>query len=257
MLEKAFEWIKRESAPVFREIGGAVWTDRNALRKVENIRSIDKVEFFTLTSLVDYLKSGIDVPNDFIGNIFVNVAAPDHVTVYSDACKANLYRRTAIADVKAMLPVVKTGIWVDQTEFCIMMRANFIDSSYKDEDGTELLPDTDKEALIRVASNIVSGTIEQYEDTGISQKATIKTGIQEAEDKLLPERVTLRPYRTFLEVEQPKSEFVFRAQDSRCGGVQLSLHEADGGMWKLDAMAAVKQYLVDALVDLQYITVLA
>lgn len=256
MLEKAFEWIKRESAPMLTEVGGAMWTNKR-LSKVENIKSIDKVEFFTLTSLVDYLRSGIDVPNGFVNHIFINVAGPDHVTVYSEACAANFYRRTDIADVKAVLPVVKIGKWVDQAEFCIMMRANFIDSNYKDEDETILLPDTDKDALIRVASNIVSGTIAQYEDTGISQKATIKTGIQEAEDRLLPEKVMLRPYRTFLEVEQPRSEFLFRAQDSRCDGVQLSLHEADGGRWKIDAMAAVKGYLEDRLADLTYITVIA
>lgn len=255
MLEKAFEWIKREAAPHVREIDGVQWSDKD-LGEIKHIRSMDKVEFFTLTSLIEYLRSGVDVPNDFVQHIFVNVTAPDHVSIYSEANKGNHYRRAAVAEVKAMLPVVKIGKWVDQTEFCIMMRANFIDSD-DDEDGTALLPDTDKDALIRVASNIVSGTIAQYEDTGISQKATIKTGIQEAEDKLLPEMVTLRPYRTFLEVEQPKSEFIFRAQDDRCDGVQLSLHEADGGRWKLDAMAAVKQYLMDALAGLEYITVLA
>lgn len=256
MIAKAMEWIEEHTTPNIRDIDGVQWTDKN-MSKVQNIRSMDKVEFFTLTSLVEYLKSGVDVPNEFVQHIFVNVAAPDHVLVYSEANKKNHYSRTDIADAKAMLPVVKTGKWVDQTEFCIMLRANFIDSNYADENGTELLPDTDKEALIRVASNIVSGTIAQYEDTGISQKATIKTGIQESEDKLLPERVVLRPYRTFLEVEQPKSEFLFRAQDDKYAGVQLSLHEADGGRWKLDAMAAVKQYLENALADLQHITVLA
>ena len=256
MIEKAMNWIERHTTPNIRDIDGVQWTDKQ-LSKVQNIMSMDEVEFFTLTSLVEYLQSGVDVPNEFVQHIFINVTAPDHVLVYSEANKGNHYSRTAVADVKAMLPIVKIGKWVDQTEFCIMLRANFIDSDYKDKDGTVLLPDTDKEALIRVASNIVSGTIAQYEDTGISQKATIKTGIQEAEDKLLPDRVALRPYRTFLEVEQPKSEFLFRAQDDRLAGVQLSLQEADGGRWKLDAMAAVKQYLAEALADLPYITVIA
>ena len=120
-----------------------------------------------------------------------------------------------------------------------------------------LIPDTDRDALIGVASNIMSGTIAEYQDTGISQKATLKTGIQEAEDRLLPEKVTLRPYRTFLEVEQPKSEFIFRAQDSRNSGVQLALYEADGGRWKMDAMGAVKEYLMEELKDIVEITVLA
>ena len=101
------------------------------------------------------------------------------------------------------------------------------------------------------------GSIAEYQDTGISQKATLKTGIQESEDKLLPEKVILRPYRTFLEVEQHKSEFIFRAQDSRNNGVQLALYEADGGRWKMDAMRAVKEYLMEQLKEVPDITVLA
>lgn len=254
MIANAMEWIKKHAAANIHEIDGASWSDKE-LKQVRNIKCMDKVNFFTLTSLVDYLQSGVDVPNEFVQHIFINVVSPDHVVVYSEANKDNYYSRTHIADVSAMLPVVKIGEWVDQTEFCIMMRANFIDSEYMNDEGF-MLPDTEKDALIRVASNIVSGTIAEYEDTGISQKATLKTGIQEAEDKLLPEKVVLRPYRTFFEVEQPKSEFIFRAQDSKYGGVQLSLHEADGGRWKLDAMASVKKYLTEQLADMhQFVTI--
>lgn len=253
MIAKAMDWIKEHSAAHINLIDGAEWTDRK-LTKVENIQSIDKVSFYTLTSLVEYLKSGVDVPNDFVKHIFINVESPSHVQVYSEVNKDNHYNRTQIAEVNAMLPVVKIGQFVDQTEFCIMLRANFVDDGIIIENEDSRF-DTDKNALIAVASNIVSGTIAQYEDTGITQKATIKTGIQESEDKLLPEKTTLRPYRTFLEVEQPKSEFIFRAQDDKYDGVQLALYEADGGKWKLDAMASVKAYLKEQLSELEYITI--
>lgn len=256
MIAKAMEWIKNHTAPAIRTIDGVEWSDKS-LYKIENIESLDKVQFYTLSSLVEYLKSEVDVPNDFVEHVFINVASPKHISVYSEASKNNHYSRTQIAEVEAMLPVVKIGQWVDQTEFCIIMRANFIDNGIIQSEDESWRTDTDRDALISVASNIISGTIAQYEDTGISQKATLKTGIQESEDKLLPEKVVLRPYRTFLEVEQPKSEFVFRAQDSKYDGVQLSLHEADGGRWKLDAMASVKEYLKEQLSELKYITITA
>lgn len=255
MIAKAMEWIKAHTAPSIRNIDGADWSDKE-LRKIKNVESLDKVNFYTLSSLVDYLKSEVDVPNDFVEHIFVNVASPEYISVYSEANKNNHYSRTQIAEVSAMLPVVKIGNWVDQTEFCIMMRAGFIDNGLIISENESRF-DTDRDALISVASNIVSGTIAQYEDTGIAQRATIKTGIQESDDKLLPEKVLLRPYRTFLEVEQPKSEFIFRAQNGKYDGVQLSLHEADGGRWKLDAMAFVKKYLEEQLSGLEYITITA
>lgn len=255
MIAKAMEWIKENTAPHINLIDGASWTDKH-LNKIENIQSIDKVSFYTLTSLVEYLKSKVDVPNDFIKHIFINVESPSHVQVYSEVNKDNYYKRTQIAEANAMLPVVKIGQFVDQTEFCIMLRANFVDDGIIIENEDSRF-DTDKNALIAVASNIVSGTIAQYEDTGITQKATIKTGIQESEDKLLPEKTVLRPFRTFFEVEQPKSEFIFRADNGRHDEVQLALFEADGGKWKLEAMASVKAYLKEQLSELEYITITA
>jgi len=256
MITKAMEWIKNHGAPTVTSIDGAQWSDRE-LKKFENVKRLEPVGFCTLTSLTEYLESRVDVPNDFVQHIFINVASPDNIIVYSEANANNYYRRTEIAKVRAMLPVVKIGQWVDQTEFCIMMRANFIDNGLSwTEDGING-PDTDRDALISVASNIVSGTIAQYEDTGISQKATLRTGIQESDDRLLPERVILRPYRTFMEVEQTKSEFIFRARDDKYDGVQLSLHEADGGRWRLDAMSSVKNYLMERFADVDYITITA
>lgn len=253
MIAKAMEWIRNNMSPQLHNIEGIMLSDK-PLQRIKDIERFPSVSFTTLTGLVDYLKSGIDVPNLFIGHIFVSVVSPTRIEVYSDAGEANFHERSTIAVVDAVVPKVRIGEWLEQSSFCILLRSCFVDMQNGQE---ELVADTNREALISVASNIVSGTIAEYQDTGISQKATLKTGIQESEDKLLPEKVTLRPYRTFLEVEQPKSEFIFRAQDSRNSGVQLALYEADGGRWKMDAMKAVKEYLEEQLRELQYITVLA
>jgi hypothetical protein len=55
--------------------------------------------------------------------------------------------------------------------------------------------------------------------------------------------VVLAPYRTFVEVTQPESDFVFRMQN----GPRCALFEADGGAWKLTAMRHIKEYLQAAL----------
>lgn len=253
MIAKAMEWISKNMSPQLHNIEGVMWADK-PLQRIKDIQKFQPVSFTTLTSLVDYLKSRNDVPNAFIDHIFVSVVSPIRIEVYSGIKKENFYERSFIAVVEAVVPKVRIGEWLEQSAFCILLRSCFVDVHNAQEIS---FPDTDRDALIGVASNIVSGTIAEYQDTGISQKATLKTGIQEAEDKLLPEKVTLRPYRTFLEVEQPKSEFIFRAQDSRGSGVQLALYEADGGRWKMDAMKAVKEYLVEQLKELPDITVLA
>ena len=56
-------------------------------------------------------------------------------------------------------------------------------------------------------------------------------------------RVALRPFRTFLEVEQPESEFLLRLDDDG----NVGLFEADGGMWQQTAKASITAYFEDKL----------
>ena len=57
--------------------------------------------------------------------------------------------------------------------------------------------------------------------------------------------VKLRPYRTFLEVEQPESDFLIRIRE----GGEIGFFEADGGAWKLFARSIIKSKLEDLLCD--------
>ena len=59
-------------------------------------------------------------------------------------------------------------------------------------------------------------------------------------------RVKLQPFRTFLEVAQPESEYLLRVDENG----RIGLFEADGGVWKLEAKRNVKEYLAVELDDL-------
>lgn len=98
-------------------------------------------------------------------------------------------------------------------------------------------------AMLYSCQHLTDGTVAQAEDDGVSQRTTVKQGVQLKENVTVKGRVTLRPYRTFREVEQPASEFIFRLR-SRDGGVpECALFEADGGKWKLDAVLTIKAWL--------------
>lgn len=64
----------------------------------------------------------------------------------------------------------------------------------------------------------------------------------------MPNPVKLRPYRTFMEIEQPESAYVFRVKDSE-KGPYFKLVEADGGLWKSIVMKRIKEYLEYELND--------
>jgi hypothetical protein len=88
-----------------------------------------------------------------------------------------------------------------------------------------------------------SGTVE---DDGISQKVTQRQGITSLSiDKMtVPNPVMLQPFRTFYDITQPESEFVFRLQDDPRRGVTAGLFEADGGAWIGKEVQAIKDYFI-------------
>ena len=101
-----------------------------------------------------------------------------------------------------------------------------------------------------LASNIVNTQEATFSDNGTTQQAVMKTGITTKDNVLVPNPVNLIPYRTFLEVEQPASDFVFRVSEGRGGAPVFKLVAADGGVWKSQAVANVKAYLTEALKDI-------
>ena len=64
-------------------------------------------------------------------------------------------------------------------------------------------------------------------DNGVSQEVEARQGVALKALGQVKPRVALRPFRTFLEVEQPVSELLLRLDDDG----NVGLFEADGGMW--------------------------
>lgn len=123
----------------------------------------------------------------------------------------------------------KFAQWISQEEFIIAVSARFSQTD-------------DKDYVLRIASSLTADASSISEDDGFSQKVTVKAGLRQAEIKELKPQVELAPFRTFPEVGQPISKFVFRARTGE-GGPKLMLVEADGGKWKLDAINEIRRYL--------------
>ena len=145
--------------------------------------------------------------------------------------------RETLFEVNALLPRFEYGREYDQESFLISMQ-----SCFKESD--------DREAVTMLASNIVNTQEATFSDNGTTQQAVMKTGITTKDNVLVPNPVNLIPYRTFLEVEQPASDFVFRVSEGRGGAPVFKLVAADGGVWKSQAVANVKAYLTEALKDI-------
>ena len=111
----------------------------------------------------------------------------------------------------------------------------------------------DRNLVLDFASHLKIEKGSEAQDNGITQTVTVRDGVASLAQAKTPNPVTLRPYRTFNEVEQPASQFVFRVNKS----ANLALFEADGGKWKLDAVKNISDYLKTELANNDKITILA
>lgn len=68
--------------------------------------------------------------------------------------------------------------------------------------------------------------------------------------EIVPSPVHLKPYRTFDEIDQPESDFIFRIKSDKFDGITCALFSADGGAWITEAKQRIKEYLRNELSDL-------
>ncbi len=230
MIKKALEYLVELAKPNFETIGGYVYSDK-PLERIDYNPKAAKIEMNTLSSLIDYIKANVD---EMPGKMIIHVQSPTLVQMYSELDYER--KREYMVEVNASVPDFRFNQFSDHEPFCINLQSKFIDD-----------PDTDRALLLKFAGTVEAGTVAEYGDDGVTQKATVKTGIASKGEAIVPSPVTLKPFRTFVEVEQPLSNFVFRMKQDRYDGIQCALFEADGGAWKIAAMREIKTYLKEQL----------
>lgn len=228
-LEYVVELAGKEQKVIKAENGRLYYdVESSTLRELDPKRYPPNLALYTLDSLVDYLKTDLDK----LGNkrLLVVVESPRDVSVFEELDENE--NRAQLVNVMSMTPDIRFGQYEEASDFNIMLQSRFVDAE-------------DRSTVIEFASEIV--------DNGISQTATIKTGVASLGQAKAPNPVTLRPYRTFAEVEQPASQFIYRI--NKLGS--MALFEADGGKWKLDAINNIAEYLKSKLGEQDNITILA
>lgn len=244
--KEAIQQIASMAEPHIITYEGKTFSDKqlyelNKVPKVEILDAPEKIDAVkTLSGLVTLLKA------DECKNwpmMYVLVNTPDTVIVTTapreDASRASLFK------AQAVLPQITYGQFIDQETMLIMLRSRF-----KQTEGcTE---------LIKLLGNIKEKVVKQTNDDGISQSVVAKTGIGTVGNVPVEPIQTLKPYRTFLEVEQPSSDFLFRLKAGAADGIPptMAIFEADGGAWRNQATANVAAYLQRELSELTNVTVI-
>jgi hypothetical protein len=241
MIKEALQYIIGIQQPRIEEINGKSYYFSNGHPfQVDDCRSCEPIELSTLTSLVEFINEKLD-EQIHSKKLIVHVESETGVRLISQF--NDDMARWEIIRVKAKVPRIRLNEFVEQESFVIQMQSLFLHSD-------------DKALVLQVAGNVEDKTVASYGDDGVSQKATVKTGLAHVEDVIVPNPVKLMPYRTFHEIGQPESDFVFRMKNTQAG-IACALFEADGGMWKYHAVHEIAEYLKSQLADNESIIVLS
>lgn len=222
MIREALQYLIGLGNTKIEYVGEQVYSTQqlhkvNALIPAEiNVRS--------LTGLIEYLQSEFDGDDELL----IHVVNPTEVLAFSGFNRD--FNRKKFIKASAVLPSFSFDRFLSTEEIIIKLQSGFVKND-------------DRDILLQVVGNIKEEAVQAYGDDGVSQTVTAKSGVATVSKVLVPNPVALAPYRTFIEIEQPESNFIFRMQN----GPKCALFEADGGAWENEAMKRIKEYLQLAL----------
>jgi len=222
MLKQALEYIVGLGEAKKHEINGFTYSDKELHLVTEP--TAETIVVHSLDGIIEFIMNS----HGFQFPVIVHVQSPTIVRVIGELTSNREWNEYIRAE--ALLPSIPFGRFLDIEEFNILLQSCFVENEGRSK-------------VLRVVGNIKEEDVRTTGDNGVSQVVTAKTGVATVEDVLVPNPVNLKPYRSFVEIEQPESGFVLRLKN----GPAAALFEADGGEWKLTAMARIKKYLHDNL----------
>lgn len=225
MIDREFiEKIEDMTGPKVIETVQGTFSDKH-LYRIEN-ELADTIVLSSLSGLAEMIKQEM---NEYNLPLFVRATSAERVHVFG-AIRDDMQReRPFTAEAKFIGFDFNEYISIENMIICLKSR---------------FAPTEDRDYLVQLLGNITDQQSVQTKDDGITQSATVKSGIQLIGEQRIKPIVTLKPYRTFLETKQPESDFLIRLKDGRA-----ALFEADGGAWEREAVKNVADKLRELLED--------
>lgn len=193
----------------------------------------DTLVLHSLQGMVDYIDANRD---QLVGaECLVHVASPTSVRVVSQL-KERAARFTYVE-------AIATDLWTPKVD----RHMSLLDTNIALQ---SLVTDAhDRAVVINLVGNVTEKAEVHVEDDGFTQKVGTRAGVHTVAESTVPNPITLAPFRTFREVEQPKSPFVLRIHRGNGDSPTVTFHEGDGGAWKLEAVERVTAWLTDKVGD--------
>ncbi len=228
-----YQRIQEDARPESIVIDGRQYTTRK-VHPVHQPGPEAPLEVSTLEAVAQYVNAGIDKADP--KRIFLRVASPSEVRLET-WLHPGFCERFCLLRAKAPLPEHQFGRWLCTEDLSIWLQSCFCGNPVLEEGA----PVNSKAGILKYISRVVKVSEAALSDDGTAQAVEVQSALGSKALAMLPNPVKLRPYRTFIEVEQPKSSFVFRLTEDK--GFRYRLDEADGGAWRIEAVKSVAEWL--------------
>lgn len=232
MLKEFIEHIQNTTQPQIVEKDGATFVVYAGEAPHQLRPDIDHPDILPLHSLDALVKLVRTEASKAETPLYITI--PDHLTVRcfgQPQSNARFFRQVYYEAKATDVPGWGEKVQLGFEEAQIAMRTRFQET-------------TDTIYALKLLSDICCGAKVVYNDNGIATTVTTQKGVALQSNEQIRPIITLKPYRTFQEVEQPESIFLIRVNERG-----ITFTEADGGMWKLKARQTVKAFLEEQLAD--------
>lgn len=225
MIKEAIDRILSLSIPNEIEHNGNRFVDKH-MERLPNCVTASGLKTSTLSSICHYITKEVDKYELPQSRFIIHVEGPRYVVLYKELNADK--KRDCLIEASCCSYKFRFGQFMDLETFLINLQTNF-------------MPNEGLSKLQSFLGSVKNDTSVTQEDDGVSQRVTAKSGISLSRNVTVPNPVMLKPYRTFSEIDQPESAFVFRMRKAG-DEIQAALFEADGEAWVNKALSDIYQY---------------
>lgn len=225
---EAIAKLKEEGMVI--DFDGKKFARQGFQRLIDNPRP-SAINGTTLSGLVDYIKADKEAFKP--ASCMIQIRDYSEVSLF-EAFDGEDQERTVFyrAKLDKELPAFPFDVYLESEDFIIKARSR-------------MQPSDDMDKIIEIVSKLAVQEKIIAKDDGLSQVVQTKRGVSGGVTDPTETKGTysLKPYRTFREINQPESKFILRLKAREDGIPTVALFDSEGGIWRYHAMLAIKDWL--------------
>lgn len=200
-----------------------------------NIKQVNEpetrmLECHTISGIIPVIFARLNKPQ----NVTVIIDDYDQISVISDEFGPFKQRETFIRAM-AYHQEHLFDKWMALQDFIIYATTSFIRNKNIEE-------------IVRISSNVVAKAEIKVVDNGFTDNVTVKNGVHMVDTIDIPNPVTLQPFMTFPDIEQPDREFSFRLRRDK-ERIECALFASRSVEWKNTTIIAIAEHVKGSLLN--------